>query len=66
MDLLEVNQFLKHLNNRDLFVKKDDLEYYDKREIIRPVLRLTKPPLTGGPLKYSAVNTSIFWFKKIL
>jgi len=37
-NLLKANKFLEYL-------KKDDLEYYDKSEVIRPVLRLYKPPI---------------------
>ena len=47
-NLLKPNKFLEYL-------KKDDLEYYGKSEVIRPVLRLYKPPSKEGPQKYSMV-----------
>lgn len=43
-NLLKANKFLEYL-------KKDDLEYYDKSEVIRPVLRLYKPPFKGRATK---------------
>jgi hypothetical protein len=63
-NLLDAGQFVDYLRKREILITKDDLEYYDKREIIRPVLRLYKPLSRQGPLKYSMIDTSIFGLKQ--
>jgi hypothetical protein len=63
-NVLTANKFLEYLKRRDLSITKDDLEYYDKKDIIRPVLRLYKPPSKEGPLNYSTVNISTYSLKE--
>ena len=63
-NLFKTDKFLEYLKKRDISITKDDLEYYDKTDVIRPVLRLHKSPSKEGPLKYSMVNISTYNLKE--
>lgn len=63
-NVIKADKFLEYLKRRDLSITKDDLEYYDKKDIIRPVLRLYKPPSKEEPSSYSIVNISIYSLKE--
>jgi hypothetical protein len=65
-NLYRVSEFLAFLHKRGITITKDELEYYDKKEIIRPVLRLHRQPANEGSNKYSEVNTSMFGLKECL
>jgi hypothetical protein len=63
-NFLDVNKFLRFLKKRGIRLTKNELEYYDKKEIMRPVLRLHRPLANDGPMKYSMVDVSISGLKE--
>jgi hypothetical protein len=63
-NLFKADKFLAFLKRRDISISKDDLEYYDERDVLRPVLRLHKPTSKEGPLRNSTVDISIDGLKE--
>lgn len=58
--LLTVREFQRYLNDRGIRIAIEDLEYYDEKEIFRPILRLLKQVALNGPLKYEMTMTDFF------
>jgi hypothetical protein len=63
-NLFKADKFLDFLKRKDISINKDDLEYYDKKDVIRPILRLHKPLSNEWPLRYSTVDISICGLKE--
>ena len=61
---MTVEKFIKYVNQRELFLTKKELEYYDKKGIIRPILRLIRPkeqdPIKKLSSEYQFLDINIF------
>ena len=45
---MTVEKFINYINQRELSLTKKELEYYDKKGIIRPILMLKEIKRTGS------------------
>lgn len=63
-NLLDADRFLVFLKDRGIELTKEELEYYDEKEIIRPALRLQRPRAGEGHLTYLPIFTDIFGMKE--
>ena len=61
---MTVEKFIKYVNQRELFLTKKELEYYDKKGLIRPILMLRRlkehDPLKKLTSEYQFVDIDIF------
>ena len=61
---MTVEKFIEYLNQRELFLTKNELEYYDKKGLIRPTLMLRRlkeqDPLKKLTSEYQLVDLDIF------
>jgi hypothetical protein len=61
--LLSSDDFLKFLVNCGIEITLDELEYYDKKEIIRPAMRLFRQKTDQRGQKYATILNDNFFFK---
>src|SRR4051794_31087597 len=61
--LLSSEVFLKFLVNCGIDITSEELEYYDKKDIIRPVFRLYRRKAHQQGQKYATILTDNFYFK---
>ena len=59
--LLNIRDFLKELQKRDITLSESDLEYFDKVGIIRPCLRLILPDSDERQSSFSIHNSPFKW-----
>jgi hypothetical protein len=57
-DLLDSKNFLKFINQRGFNISINELEYYDKIGLIRPIIRLKRPKIQNSNYIYD--ETGIF------
>jgi hypothetical protein len=59
-DLLTIDQFVRYLDEREVRVSKEELEYFEKTGIILPVVRLHRPKTSDRHQKYAGMSTDAY------
>ena len=59
--LLSPEQFVKFLSDRGIKLTIKELEYYDKKEIVRPALRLSSPEISLPNERYRFLGRNSFF-----
>lgn len=54
-ELLSPDNFVRYLGERDIHIRKEDLEFFEKSDILLPVLRLNRPVVKRPHQKYAAM-----------
>ncbi len=62
-DLLEPDDFVRYLRDRDIHIRREDLEFFEKSGILLPVLRLHRPIVNRPHQKYAALVLGSYGLK---